>query len=162
MNRATASWLSPDEARAQMRQWATNPLPIRRAEPATIVEIKGTAKRCPLVVVDDRPDIRDFIRRHALDGDGDATFEWKALMHPAMPSHAAIRCRFTAPVKKVFSLQFDMRRHRAFLQAVALNNLMVLTVELPYVLYLAPTGADLRDMLAVFALGELLQQRRRG
>lgn len=156
--KATASWLSPDEARAQMRRWATNPLQVRRAEVATIVGLDGETRQYPLVTVVDRPDLRDFIRRHALDGEGDGSFEWKALMHPAMPSFAAIRCQFTAPVKKVFSIEFNMRQHLDFLRAVALHNLMALTVELPFVIYLAPCGMDLRDMLSVFALGELLHR----
>lgn len=161
--RSTASWLSPDEAHAQMRRWATNRLNIRHAEPVTVLGLDGIERRYALAVIEDRPDMRDFIRRHALDGDGDAVFEWKTLMHPAAPSFAAIRCTFTAPVKKVFSLQFDLRKHMAFLQVAAETDTIAVATQLngPHALILNPIGGDLRHMLTVFQLGEMLHGRRR-
>lgn len=158
MTTSNVSWLNPDEARAQMRRWATNRLAIRRAEPATVLGLDGVARQYALCLVEPRPDMVDFIRRHALDGDGDAGFTWKTLMHPAMPSWAAIKCEFTAPVKKTFSLEFDLRRHQAFLQLAAETDTIAVATRLnpPHILLLNPIGGDLRQMLPIFQLGELL------
>jgi hypothetical protein len=155
----------PAEIRRIIQRETLGAVPIRDALPGVSIATDGRQYITPTVFIDarNRPDLRDLIRVHRLDGDGDVSASWRYALDADKPL-AILNAEFTAPATARIRLVFGIRKRRPFLAQVTQVGRFYLSTGRPRA-DLHHTGVigvpvptnDLRAMLELIGLVDHLR-----
>lgn len=116
----TRTYRSRKEQHEHIAQETAGGLPIRDAQICNMLAPDYRVHQIAAVFVDaaKRPDMRDLLRVHRLEGGGQTRSAWRFAMVPKNPL-AILNTDFVEPVRCHVRLVFSIRKHRAFLNFVA-------------------------------------------